>query len=161
MYKANNIDVDKFLEALKVKQENASYNHSMNFKIEEARYNQERETLAQIEDMFYCCNYEKHEDNDDMVMITRDQYNEYQQLMLNLDSKLNIVMEEELENWAKETLYKLVNCLKDETYLIYGENKEKKICNISYAELDKVIAYTFSYTLDELQALFTDDQVKG
>ena len=153
MYKANNIDTDKFLEALKVKEENASYNHLMNFKIEEARYNQERETLAQIEDMFYCCNYEKHEDESN-INITKEQYVDYQNLKDNFQKELY----EKIRDVKKLYLTRLLASLKSENLLIYGADKKKKICNVSYDELNSILEYTFDV---DLKDLFTEDQIEG
>ena len=108
--------------------------------------------------MFYSTAYEKQEENNndnsnDNVTITKAQYEEYLALANEADAHMNCVMEEDLDNWQKDVLGKLVSCLKSEDYLIYGANKEKKICNISYEELDKVIAYAFACTLDEIKKL--------
>ena len=148
MANVKNIDIEKFLAALDKKEKDACYDHMLKTKIEETRYNQERETLNQVIDMFYSTAYEKREEiSQNGVLITKDQYDEYQALMNNLDFKLNQIMEVELDNWSKDVLNKLVNCLKGEEYLIYGSNKDKKICNISYEELNKVLAYAFSLDL--------------
>ena len=153
MYKANNIDVDKFLEALTVKEKDASYNHMLKTKIEEARYNQERETLNQVMDMFYSCNYEKQEGKSG-ITITTEQYADYQNLKDNFQKELY----ERIRDVKKLYLTRLLASLKSENLLIYGADKKKKICNVNYEELNSILEYTFDV---ELKDLFTEDQIEG
>lgn len=61
IYKATNIDTDKFLEALKVKMELEEERHRKAVAVEEARHNEAMSNLQEIEDMFFCSNYEKNE----------------------------------------------------------------------------------------------------
>ena len=161
--KNTNLNVEKFLNDLETKEKTAAYNHMLKDKVEEARYNQERETLNQVMDMlnspaYYTLN--KSEESvatpidPNLVTISKEQYNEYLRLIGDLDSQLNITMEQELENWSKEVLSKLLCCLKSEDYLIYGCDKQKKICNISYEELDKVLNFAFCCNIKEL---FSED----
>ena len=153
MYKAKNVDVDKFLEALNVKEKDASYNHMLKTKIEDARYNQERETLNQVMDMFYCCNYEKEEDESD-ITITKEQYADYQNLKDNFQKELY----EKIRDVKKLYLTRLLASLKSENLLLYGADKKKKICNVSYEELNRILEYTFDVNLKDL---FTEDQIEG
>lgn len=156
MSKVKNIDIDKFLAELDRLDKTAAYNHMLKDKVEEARYNQERETLNQVIDMLYSSNFEKLENTsdyaktDDMVLITKDQYNEYQTLIDKLDSELNRIVEIELSNWTEEVLTKLIGYLKSEKHLIYGADHKKKICNISYEDLDKALESAFVCTSEEL-----------
>ena len=64
-YKAKNIDVDKFLARLEVMERDALFRHLENVNIEQARFDQERKTIDQIRDMFYCSNYEIEEKNNE------------------------------------------------------------------------------------------------
>lgn len=59
IYKATNIDTDKFLEGLKIKKQLEEERHRNAVAVEEARHNEAMSKLRDIEDMFYCINYEK------------------------------------------------------------------------------------------------------
>ena len=61
IYKATNIDTDKFLEALEIKKKLEKERHRKAVAVEEARHNEAMEKLRDIEDMFFCSNYEKGE----------------------------------------------------------------------------------------------------
>lgn len=61
IYKATNIDTDKFLEMLEIKQKLEEERHRFAVAIEEARHKEAMERLRDVEDMFYCSNYEKGE----------------------------------------------------------------------------------------------------
>lgn len=62
MYKAKDIDVDKFIAELQSMQKEAVFEHIKNNELEQVRFEQERKTLERVERMFYCSNYEKEED---------------------------------------------------------------------------------------------------
>lgn len=153
IYKAENIDTNKFLEELERMDKDAHHTHIIKKQIEEARFEQEHKTLNQVMDMFYCSNYEKEENDnndDDKVIITKQQYDEYQKVLDNFEYAVDSKIETELNNWQKETLGKLISCLKSEEYLLYGDDGKQNICNISYEELDKVLAFAFSCEVKDI-----------
>lgn len=61
IYKATNIDTDKFLEALEYKKQFEEARHRTAVATEEARHTEAMSKLRDVEDMFYCSNYEKGE----------------------------------------------------------------------------------------------------
>ena len=61
IYKATNIDTDKFLDALEIKKGLEEERHRKAVAVEEARHKEAMEKLRDIEDMFFCSNYEKGE----------------------------------------------------------------------------------------------------